>query len=75
MQKIRIVTNQIISTTELMCNIEHDCPEGCECKHCPIDRTLILECSTSNLLKISTSPQFVELNFTNIELHAANNQK
>ena len=62
------------SITELICNIEHDCPEKCKCKQRSVDDTLIIECSSTQLQELPTLPQFEELNLTRVELYAADNK-
>ena len=60
-----------LRTSDLVCNITKDCPEGCLCNQRPSDSTLIFKCF--KLDQFPTLPKYVNLNLTNTELHAANN--
>ena len=63
-----------LSTSELICNIENDCPDGCQCQQRPVDNTLIFKCSI--LQEFPSLSKYTNLNLTNTELtyRLANNE-
>ncbi|CAO1400754.1 unnamed protein product [Diamesa hyperborea] len=63
-----------LNTSELLCNIETDCPEGCRCDQRSVDNTLIINCSFTKFQQFSTFPDYTNLNLTKTELHVANNK-
>ncbi|CAO1409799.1 unnamed protein product [Diamesa tonsa] len=63
-----------LNTSELLCNIETDCPEGCRCDQRSVDYTLIINCSFTNFQQFPTFPNYTNLNLIKTELHVANNK-
>ena len=63
-----------LSTSELICNVEKDCPDGCQCQQRPVDNTLIFKCLI--LQEFPSLSNYTNLNITNTELtyRLANNK-
>ena len=62
-----------LNTTEMICNIEKDCPKGCKCKS-SADKVLVFDCSSSHLQELPTLPKFEDFDSNKIELYAAQTQ-
>lgn len=45
-----------LKSIDLLCDLEQDCPEQCDCKKRPADKTLIVNCSFSRLQIIPKLP-------------------
>ena len=64
-----------LNILDLLCDLEEDCPEQCDCNKRPADKTLIIDCSFYDLDKIPKLPPIPirPIYLENIELNIENN--
>lgn len=70
---LEVPVNQV-QTKELVCDLETDCPNVCQCAKRPLDRTIVVNCSGRGLSQIPELPKPSDIEgYAALELHVENN--